>query len=307
MTGATSDRPALRARITVIVPHRNTPRELAACLAAIPRAVAASAEIIVVDNGSSSDRLPVTTPRALVEIVRNATNRGFAAACNQAVIRARGDLLLFLNSDAELMPDSLEALVSVLERAPELAAVGAVEQPPSGPLASPARRFLGPLDHAAGISGIPFLRCARDSLPVPTANVVEAPWLRASALLVRARVFRAVGGFDEGFFFYEEDEDLCWRLRRRGHRVAVCRDAVVRHVGGLSVSAEGAWPWLSLHRSQLRFVSRRAGRGAVWLYRLSVSLVASAKAIARPSARPRLLSLLRHLWLPATKASTTAG
>ncbi len=263
MTEATSDRLALRTSVTVIIPHRNTPRDLASCLDAIPRAAVARAEIIVVDNGSSPDRRPVATPRARVEIVRNATNRGFAAACNQAAIRARGDLLLFLNSDAELMPDSLEVLVSALERAPELAAVGAVEQPPSGPPASPARRFLGPLDHAAGLSGIPFLRCARDSLRVPAANVVEAPWLRASALLVRASVFRAVGGFDEGFFFYEEDEDLCWRLRRRGHRVAVCRDAVVRHVGGLSVSAAGAWPWL--------------------------------------------LSLLKHVWLPATKASTTAG
>jgi len=307
VTGATSDRLALGARVTVIVPHRNTPRELAACLAAVPRAVAAAAEIIVVDNGSSSDRLPVATPGAVVDMIRNATNRGFAAACNQAANRARGDLLLFLNSDAELMSDSLEALVSALERAPELAAVGAVEQPPSGPLASPARRFLGPLDQAAGLSGIPFLRCARDSLPVPAGNVEEAPWLRASALMVRASVFRSVGGFDEGFFFYEEDEDLCWRLRRRGYRVAVCRGAIVRHIGGLSVSAAGAWPWLALHRSQIRFVSRRAGRAAAWLYRFSVSLVASAKAIARPSTRPRLLSLLKHLWLPATKASTTAG
>ena len=106
------------------------------------------------------------------------------------------------------------------------------------------------------------------------------------------------------YFFYEEDEDLCWRLRRRGHRVGVCADAVVGHDGGGSVAGTGDWTSLALYRGQLRFVARRAGRPAALAYRSSVSIVVIAKAITGRRMSPAPSSLLRLLWFPSATATT---
>ena len=312
MTRALSD---TRPLVTVIIPHRNTPEHLVSTLASLARdAVGIALEVIVVDNGSTLGRRPARPSRDTESVICNQTNRGFAVACNQGAAAARGELLFFLNSDAEPLGGCLAALVAALAADPGLAAVAAVERLAlDGEAASPARRFLGAFDQAFGLSGLPWLRHARDRLALPARAVADAPWVTAAAMLVRTSVFDAVGGFDEGFFFYEEDEDFCWRVRRRGWRLGVCREAVVRHRGGGSVRAAGGWPALTLYAGQLRFIRRRAGRVASFAYRASVAAVATAKVLVRPitrsqsTNRPPLPSLLRLLCIPAAKVSTTGA
>jgi len=135
--------------------------------------------------------------------------------------------------------------------------------------------------------------------------VRDVPWARASTLLVRRDVFLSIGGFDEGFFFYEEDEDLCWRMRRRGYRIGVVDSVRVRDVGGASAALAGDWPAVELYRGQLRFVRRRFGRGGEALYRMSVSVALAAKLTLGRARREQVLAL-KSLWTLPRGLSTKA-
>ena len=134
---------------------------------------------------------------------------------------------------------------------------------------------------------------------------VGEPWVRASTMVVRRDVFAAAGGFDEGFFFYEEDEDLCWRLARRGYRSAVAENVTVKDLGGASTELAKRiddWPTVELYTGQLRFVRRRLGRTGVAAYKLSMSCALALKIAAavlrmRRRAMREYLLVLRLLWI----------
>ena len=261
--------------LSIIIPYRDTPAALDRCVAALDRGCdGLDHELIVVDNGSRSESVAVLAPGRNGRVLRNDTNRGFAAACNQAAIAASGRYLLFLNSDAVVGPSSLSHMIAALERDAALAGVAPLHRDRCGRSISPARAWLGPVDQALGLIG--YAR-ARSPLSADGLPIDDVPWVSAAALLVRTRVFRMVGGFDEGYFFYEEDEDLGWRLAQRGYRVAVCRDAAVDHFGGLTAAQAEPWPVLALYAGQARFVRRRGGVFAEWIYRASTFAAVAAK------------------------------
>jgi GT2 family glycosyltransferase len=300
------------------VPHWNTPDLLHRCVAAVTsQSKPPSTEILVVDNGSTEIHRPRLGPLRGVTPVYNDSNRGFAAACNQAAAIARGRYLLFLNTDVELGDGDLASLVDCLERSPELAAVAPLARRASKCVESPAMHFLNPVNHIAGLLGFgrrrPFARHAKAA----GRPVAEVDWLRASTLLVRADVFRAFCGFDEAYFFYEEDEDFSWRLARKGYRVAVCQDVVVNDIGGATARHAGHWPAASLYTGQLRFLGRRFGPVIASAYRVAVSVTLALKFL-RARARSLFVSreesgpadsvpvVLRSLW-SARKAPIAAA
>lgn len=272
-----------RPRVTVIVPHWNTPDSLARCLASIPAACGGTEhEVFVVDNASRLDAQPRYTTGCVM--IANSRNRGFAAACNQGAAGAHGEFLCFLNSDAVAAARSIEKLVDVVAGSVALAGAAPVEAEAGGAVKVPARRFLGPLSQALALAGAATRRApsGRAATAAPRPD-----WITAAALVVPARIFRLLGGFDEGYFFYEEDEDFCWRARRRGYRVAYCTSATIRHEGGASVRVAGDWPVPSLYAGQLRFVRRRCGLAGALVYRAAVGIVMLAKAAAAAYQGPR--------------------
>lgn len=278
-----------RGLVTVVIPHRNTPAALDRCVRSLRHhSSGLEHEILLVDNGSDVCSMPRLEIGSHVRVLHNASNRGFAAACNQAATLARGEYLLFLNSDVELDPGALTRMVRTLDGDPSIAAVAPLQRGSGGSAESPARSWLGPMTQARALLG--DVR-ARAPHPIAWSALAGASWVAATALLVRARVFHLVGGFDEDYFFYEEDEDFGWRLVRRGYRIAVCRDASVLHDGGLSASAAGAWPVLALYAGQVRFVRRRWGLVGECLYRLTTCAAIAVKATrghVRGAASPSL-------------------
>ena len=265
-----------RPAVSVIVPYLDTPVALDCCIESLARGCDGLAhELIVVDNGSRAAALPRIVRAHERRVLRNEVNRGFASACNQAAAVAFGSYLLFLNSDATVAPCAIRRMVEVLELDAGLAGVAPLHRDRQGRTTSPGRAWLGPTAQALALLG--YAR-ARSPRAASGATTHDAPWLSAAALLIRARVFRLLGGFDESYFFYEEDEDLAWRLARRGHRLAVCPDASVEHHGGLSADAAGTWPVLALYAGQARFVRRRWGAGGEWAYRASTCAAITLKA-----------------------------
>lgn len=216
-----------RAKVSVVIVNWNTPKLLRRCLQSLQDDIdRALCEIIVVDNGSqdgSQAMVEEEFPHLL--LIRNAENRGFAAATNQGFSRARAEYVLLLNSDAEVDKEAIGATVDFMERSSDVAVAGC--------------RVILP-------DGRPQSSCFRD--PSLSAVVASALYLAQlfpkSALLNRERygfatwehvqdVDCVMGGFmmirrasaieeplrDEGYFLYGEEVDLTHRLQSDGWRV----------------------------------------------------------------------------------------
>lgn len=221
-------------------------------------------ETIVVDNGSSDD-----TPRRVaaehreVRLVRNPTNRGFAAANNQAAARARGELLLFLNNDTLPAPGALRALVRYLDAHPEVVAVaptlvGTDGQRQQAHGRAPGLGGLLHRIHALRWTGLfrRAYRAYRRSNPDQTAAVER---LGGAALLVRRRAFERVGGWDECYPFGLEDVDLSLRLRAHGELHAL-HQVELLHTGGRSSGKNAAFAYAGFERGYARHLAKHDGR-----------------------------------------------
>lgn len=158
----------------------------------------------------------------------------------------------------------MAALVAALEDDPGCALCGPLVRTPAGDRYPSVRHFPTLVDatgHALlGLfaPGNRFTRSyqraeldrAGDTVPVP------ADWVSGACFLVRRSAFEAVGGFDESYFMYAEDVDLCWRLGRAGWRVAYVPAAEVTHAQGVSTDRHPYRMILEHHRSLLRFAAR---------------------------------------------------
>ncbi|HIL13598.1 MAG TPA: glycosyltransferase family 2 protein [Deltaproteobacteria bacterium] len=269
-------------RVTVVVVHHNTPDYLHSCLRRVDEALGDLAcEVVVVDNGSQGNGRPGIRSGGRLRVISNRENRGFAAAANQGAFAAAGEYLLFLNSEVKLTPRSVPALLAVLERNPGLAAVAPLAIGLEGRPRFPGMKFLNPWNHAASLIGLGGVAVLSRECQAQGGHLTEVDWISASTMLMRRRAFEGACGFDEHYFFYEEDEDLCWRLARQGHRVAVWGGTRVFDPGGVSTALSGDWPVAEFYLGQLRFVRRRWGRIGLLGYRGCMAFVLLAKLLLR--------------------------
>lgn len=250
--------------ISVIVVSFNTRERLLACLDALESRVPLPHEVIVVDNASADGSAAAVRARFPGAIVlENTENAGFSRANNQGLRRARGAYALILNSDAEVAAGCVESLAAVLDARPEVGIVGPRTRFPDGRIQVSFGPMLTPraewrqrrLVRGVGRGEPGALREAE----AMAATEHEPAWVSGSCLLARRQAIDAVGLFDEGFFLYEEDVDLCVRVASAGWRIVFTPAAdVVHHLG--SSMASGA-VGLEYHRSHLRFYAKHHGRG----------------------------------------------
>lgn len=209
--------------VSVVIPVWNLWHLTAACLEALRRHTPEPLEIIVVDNGSRDETPARLAAADDVTVIRNATNRGFAAACNQGIAAARGELVCLLNNDTEVTEGWLDALRSAL--------------------AVPGTGLVGPRSNR--ISGLQVVPAAPALSDASDAHAWAHEWreqrrgrswltqrLVGFCLLARRELFEAIGGFDEGFGVGNyEDDDLGERVLAAGLSLRVADDAVVLHHG----------------------------------------------------------------------------
>lgn len=201
--------PSAEPDVSIIIPVLDPGELLTGCLAALGHAD--DFEVIVVDNGSADGSVAeaqVAFPH--VRLIRNARNEGFARACNQGAKEARGRYLLFLNSDARVSADGVRSLTSIADVDPASALWGPVIVAPDGSADNSGEYITW-----AGF----FMRAKR--LPALDEAAYPAFSCTAACALVRADVFGMLGGFNESYFAYVEDVDLCWRARLRGWGVRI--------------------------------------------------------------------------------------
>lgn len=250
--------------VSVVIVTYNGRGHVEGCLAALDRHAGLPFELLLVDNASPDGTAEhVARLRPGLRLLRNERNLGFGAACNQALALARAERVLLLNPDTELQPGALPTLASALDADPALALAGprtlfadGVAQPSFGP----------PLTLWSELWRRRFDRALRARRPWAVAEAGrqaqrphEPAWLSASCLMARTRALREVGGFDERYFLYEEDVDLCLRLRAAGHRLRHVPEAVVLHLGGRSMQTASALARREYDRSHVSFYARHHG------------------------------------------------
>ena len=288
----------------VVVSYRSeaTLRGCIEPLAAIP-----GVRVTVVDNASPDDGL-ATIAGLGADLVRSPRNGGFSYGCNLGAARGSAPHLLFLNPDARIHGAALRALVEALDADPAAALVGPRIQEEDGLLAWSQRRFpcrrstfaqalflhrLWPL--APWTDELIRDRAAYDRPATPD-------WVSGACMLVRRDAFEAVGGFDEDFFLYCEDTDLCRRLRDAGHEVRYEPTAEVRHVGGAS-SGAGETQAIAA-RSRVRYARKHDGPVGARVQALGVALGEATHALTalmRPASRRGHLAGARAALAPAPR------
>lgn len=232
------DNPAL----AVAVIGFNTRAVLEPCLESV--VAEQPCELVVVENGDedgSAELVRSRFPQATL-IDNGHDNRGYGAAANQAIAACSAPAVLLLNSDTVLAPGALDALARHLAEHPAAAVVGPRLADADGSLQPSTYAFPSPADLLMGETGLHLLvrrlpRVREHFLRTWSHDRARpVPWVRGAALAIRRAPFEAAGGFDERFFMYWEEVDLCRRLAAAGHEVHFTPATTVLHVRAVSTS-----------------------------------------------------------------------
>lgn len=223
-------------KVSVLIVNHNGERHLERCLASLESE--SPFEILLADNASGDGSVELVKRRfPEVRVLELGGNYGFGAANNRAAEQASGDLLLLLNNDAWLAEGALSVLVERFAGEPRLGLVAPQLRYPDGRLQTvwapdvsvfgeavrkATNRFEGRSFHHGALS--------------KALRTFGAGWYSAACALLRREAFEAVGGFDERYFLYFEDADLCLRLRQAGWRLVEERSVVAFHEKGASAS-----------------------------------------------------------------------
>lgn len=192
---------------------------------------------IVVDNASTDDSLALlgesTTP---VNVIRNTSNRGFGAACNQGARASAADILLFLNPDTRLFKDSLSVTLRRLQQGEKegIGIVGAQLIDEAGHVSRSCARFPMPhhfLCQAIGLTRL-WPRLGQTMLEWGHDSSREVGQVIGAFFMMPRRLFDALDGFDERFFVYFEEVDFANRAAQKGWRSFFVAEAQAFHLGG---------------------------------------------------------------------------
>ena len=273
------------------------------------------AEVVVVDNASGDDTIEhlrgIDDPR--LRVIEHGTNEGFGAGHNGAARAATSDSLLLLNSDALLTAEAVAGLEASLARdahrsivAPRLVTPDRVIQRSAGLLPTPLDLSIRALGLHAPVRGlaqrsplrslIGHLPFAREHASAETAtDTIDTTMVSGACFAIGREAFWELAGFDERFFMYFEDADLCRRATAAGMPIRYVPSAVVTHIGGASSSED--YHFGPLHaRSMRQYLGKWYGPGGsalaivlLWLRAIGFSL----------AFRPGAKRTWRALWAAA--------
>jgi len=195
-------------------------------------------EIVVADNYSDDNSREVVEKEfPNIKYLQLDKNHGFAEGYNQALKNNNAEYILLLNSDVEVTENWLEPMVKLMDSNP---LVGAC-QPKIMQLDQPGKfEYAGASGGFIDKYGYPFCRGRMINFQEQDLGQYNDPisvfWASGAATLVRGKLWHEFGGFDADFWAHMEEIDLCWRMKNQGHKVAVCPESTVLHLGGGSLA-----------------------------------------------------------------------
>jgi N-acetylglucosaminyl-diphospho-decaprenol L-rhamnosyltransferase len=289
LTVGESSTAATTAPYAAVVVNFNAGPLLTRCVRSLLADVGADGapEVVVVDNGSE-DGSVAELRRACpdVTVVEPGANLGYARAANLGTAATRAGVVAVMNPDAVVHPGTGAAMLTRFAAEPDLGALGPRIRDEHGET-YPSVREVPALPDALGHAVLGpfrpenrFTRRYRQLDADPT-RPRDAEWVSGAAIWLRRAALDDIGGWDERFFLFMEDVDLCWRLRRAGWRVAYEPSGQVTHVEGVSRARHPYRSIVAHHRSALRFAAKRwEGPRRVLLAPAAVLLAARGAALA---------------------------
>jgi len=298
--------------LSIIIVSWNTSGILGQCLTSIlserKRSPHLRIETWVVDNASTDDSTAMVQQRfPWTRLIANRENIGFARANNQALRQCLGRTVLLLNPDTEVLPGAIPTLMEFLQKQSDAGVVGPLIVNPDltfqsscNPMPTLGREFW----RLMGLDSLLPLSIYREGdWDLTGAHKVEV--VQGNCLLMRREVIFELGLFDERYFMFTEEVDLCYRFLQRGWSVYWLPTARIVHYGGQSTRLVAREMFLELYRSKLLFFRKTQGRWGGLVYKLILLLTALSritlglmKTEPLPQARQRAglyLGLVREL------------
>jgi GT2 family glycosyltransferase len=271
------------AEVTVSIVNHSNRELLLECLAALrEHAAGLPVEIVVLDN--ASDDGSVEAVRAAfphVRVIAQGHRAGFAANHNAVIAATEAPYVFVLNDDAMVTPGCLELLLGELRSDPSVGAVAPRIVSPDGTRQQTAWRF--PTPAASVLFAASLGRLGIVQSDVEHAASVDS--VSGCAVLLRREALDSAGAFDDGFFMYLEDMDLCLRLARSGYSTRLVPGATVVHHSGQSTSGASDARVNEYWRSRERYWHKHHGRAgalvARWATGAGYALLALAALLAR--------------------------
>lgn len=264
-------------------------------------------EIIVVDNASSDGTISMLQREFPdVQVIANAENVGFAEANNQGITIAKGDYILLLNPDTEMLPGALAALVHFMDMHPEAGAVGPRLLNADKTLQPSCHAFPNLLGHFIDIAELyRFFKVIQRFRPGGNhTQTCAVDWVTGACVLLRREAISQVGLLDEDYFLYAEEMDWCYRARELGWLTYFTPQAEVIHVGGGSSGETRGALIVELYRSLYLFYhkhrsawSLRALKALVFALTVPKVLFLSLRQKGLPHRRELLQAYWRVMWL----------
>jgi hypothetical protein len=225
------------------------------------------AEIIIVDNASADASVAMLREEfPWVQVIPNTQNLGFTRANNQGLAQSQGRYVLFLNPDTEVHAAALRTMLDYAETYPAVGVIGPQLRYADGSVQSSRRRF--PTVATFFLEATVLQRWWPRQRVLDRYYVLDRPddvvsavdWVVGACMLVRRAVLDQIGGFDEGFFMYAEEMDLCRRAVTAGWQVIYLPAAVVKHHEGKSSEQVVAARHIRFHTSRVRYVRKHHGQ-----------------------------------------------
>ena len=244
--------------VSIILVNYNGSQVVIDCLDSLQNTLQTIAhEVIVVDNAStdgSADLIETLFPT--VHLVRQSQNCGFGAGNNLGASFANGEFLLLLNTDTLLTFDILPYLVDLMRQDPTIGIIGPQLLNPDGGLQRSTAPEIGIWGEYQALKQQLDDRNHRHQIDRQFAKMQEVDIVVGAALFVRRGLFEVLAGFDETFFMYFEESDLCRRAQTKGWKVVYAPSVSLIHLGGYSVSKTPDKLRLDYRRSQLYYYQK---------------------------------------------------
>jgi len=254
-------------KLSVVVLSYNTQETTLRCLNSLlgHAPTIADMEVIVIDNASydgSADAIARQFPE--IKLIRNARNRGFSAACNQGIRSTDGDVVLLLNSDTELVDQSLDIMLDFIAKNPDVGITGGKMIGDDGNPQNSCQHFPTYSNiiftKQSLLTSIKSFRRGYNKYRSIPNSITDVDALAGGFMFLRRTAIKQVGLLDERFFFYVEDLDISKRMTDEGWRVVFVPQAKVLHKGGKSTALKPARCYWWHHKSLYRYFAKHNRR-----------------------------------------------
>lgn len=225
----------MQVRISVIIVSYNSEDFIEKCVSSILRNLPKDGEVIVLDNASvdkTVDQLRKFAPK--IKLIKSSENLGFSKGNNKAAKEAKGEYLFFLNPDTEVNKSIFDELVNFYESTPNAGIIGPKLIMADGKIQPSVKKLptiLGAIEEY-----IFSIKNAYNQYVPDGKGSVEVEMIYGAAILIRRDLFEELKGFNEKFFLYYEDADLCKRIRELGKKIYYYPKVSLKHLVGATKS-----------------------------------------------------------------------